>query len=106
MRSNDLIKKAKLIRDSNGERKAVQLDYATWDQLLGFLEDIEDLEEIHKVRKSDEESVAWEQFMEELSMRSDARITEAINKVCSEVDTSLDPVLYAMQWASLPKEDW
>ena len=33
-------------------------------------------------------------------------ITRAANKVCAEVDTSLDPVIAAMQWASLPKEDW
>ena len=36
----------------------------------------------------------------------DASITEQINKICAEVDTRMDPVLAAMQWASLPKEDW
>ena len=35
-----------------------------------------------------------------------AWITEAINEVCAEVDTSLDPVFAAMQWASLRKQDW
>lgn len=38
--------------------------------------------------------------------RDDAWVTDKLNKVCVEVDTSLDPAIYAMQWASLPKEDW
>ena len=37
------------------------------------------------------------------SKEDDAWITEAINKVCAEVDTSLDPAIAAMQWASLRK---
>ena len=40
------------------------------------------------------------------SPQSDAWITDAINKVCAEVDTSLDPAYAAMQWTSLRKEDW
>ena len=32
--------------------------------------------------------------------------TDKINEVCAEVDTSLDPVCAAMQWASLKKQDW
>lgn len=38
--------------------------------------------------------------------KDDAWITEAINKVCAEVDTSLDPAIAAMQWASLRKVEW
>ena len=38
--------------------------------------------------------------------KDDAWITEAINKVCAEVDTSLDPAIAAMQWASLRKSEW
>ena len=38
--------------------------------------------------------------------QDDAWITEAINEVCAEVDTSMDPVYAAMQWASLSKHDW
>ena len=36
----------------------------------------------------------------------DASITEKLNEVYAEEDSSLDPALYAMQWAALPKEDW
>lgn len=66
MRANYLIKRAKLILDSNGKRKAVQLDYTTWDQLLGFLEDIEDIEEIDRARAASEEAIPWEHAKEEL----------------------------------------
>lgn len=36
----------------------------------------------------------------------DAWITEKLNEVYAEEDSSLDPALYSMQWAALPKEDW
>lgn len=36
----------------------------------------------------------------------DASITEQINKICAEVDTSLDPALAAMQWATLKRAEW
>ena len=35
----------------------------------------------------------------------DASITEQINKICAVEDTSLDPVLAAMQWATLKAAD-
>lgn len=33
-------------------------------------------------------------------------IIASINKVCKEVDTSVDPVLFKMAMLSLPKEEW
>ena len=66
MRANKLISKAKLILDSNGDRKAVQLEWDTWEELLEFLEDIEDSEAIELSRKSGEEVIPWEQAEAEL----------------------------------------
>lgn len=43
---------------------------------------------------------------EDCGSEDDAWITEAINKVCAEVDTSLDPAIAAMQWATLRKVEW
>jgi hypothetical protein len=37
---------------------------------------------------------------------SDRQITAALNKLYSEVDSSLDPVLEKMQYLSLPPNDW
>lgn len=66
MRANELIAKAHLLKDSSGKRKAVQLDYKTWEELLEFLEDIEDSEAIELSRKSGEEVIPWEQAESEL----------------------------------------
>ena len=66
MKANDLIAKAKLIRDSGGKRKAVQLDWADWEDLLDFLEDVEDVAEIERFRASGEKTVPWEQVKAEL----------------------------------------
>ena len=66
MKANDLIAKAKLIRDANGNRKAVQLDWATWEDLLEFLEDLEDVAEIDRFLASGEKTVPWELVKAEL----------------------------------------
>ena len=66
MKANDLIAKAKPIRDACGKRKAVQLDWATWEELLEFLEDLEDIEEIERFRSSGEKTVPWEDIKSEL----------------------------------------
>jgi metal-responsive CopG/Arc/MetJ family transcriptional regulator len=36
----------------------------------------------------------------------DEDITEKLNEVYSEADSSLDPVLSEMQWRSISREDW
>ena len=66
MKANDLIAKATLIRDSDGKRKAVQLDWADWEDLLEFLEDVEDAEEIERFRASGENTIPWERVKAEL----------------------------------------
>ena len=66
MKANDLIAKASLIRDYDGNRKAVQLDWADWEDLLEFLEDAEDLEEIERFRASGEKPIPWERVKAEL----------------------------------------
>ena len=85
MRANELIEKAQFVTDSTGKKRAVQLDYALWEELLEFLEGSEH-------GKSDDQDGAW--------------ITREANKVCAEVDTSLDPAISAMQRTWLSKEDW
>ena len=50
----DLIQKSQFVVDSNGEKKAVLLDYAVWEALLNLLEDIEDSEEIGRLHDAAE----------------------------------------------------
>ena len=84
MQVNELIRKAQTVVDCDGNKKAVQLDYATWGDLLAFISD-----------------KTGDQMIQDKSW-----ITEKLNEIYAEEDSSLDPVLAAMQWASLPKEDW
>ena len=66
MQVNELIQKAQTLVDCDGNKKAVQLDYATWEDLLELLEDIEDMEEMDRIRGSSGEYVPWEQAKIEL----------------------------------------
>ena len=84
MQVNGLIRKAQTVVDCDGNKKAVQLDYATWEELLMFVSD--------KTGDRTTQDKSW--------------ITEKLNEIYAEEDSSLDPALAAMQWASLPKEDW
>jgi len=36
----------------------------------------------------------------------DEEITEALNRVYAEEDSSLDPGIAAMQWSSIPRDEW
>ena len=66
MQVNELIQKVYTIVDCDGNKKAVQIDYATWEGLLEWLEALEDMEEIDRVRESGEEYIPWERAKTEL----------------------------------------
>ena len=105
MQVDEILGKVRFVVDpETGEKSAVLIDYVTWEEMLKLLDGTEELAE---ARESDRHRPG-EQATGELNYvgKDDAWITNEINKVCAEVDTSLDPALYAMQWASLPKEDW
>jgi hypothetical protein len=42
----------------------------------------------------------------EAGLISQQEFIDAINAVCDRVDMSFDPVLAAIQYASLPREEW
>ncbi len=62
----ELIESAQFVVDSAGNRKAVQLDLAVWEELVSVLEDLEDAQELTQLRQLDEEIVLWEQAKTEL----------------------------------------
>ena len=62
----ELIDSARFVVDSEGHKKAVLLDFERWQELLGLLEDLADLQEIDRVRNAGEETLPWEQAKEEL----------------------------------------
>jgi hypothetical protein len=57
---------AQFVVDAGGNKKAVILDYAVWEELLSLLEDAEDAEEIDRLREAGEEAISWEQAKAEL----------------------------------------
>jgi hypothetical protein len=62
----EILQTAQFIVDVDGTRKAVVLDYASWEELLTLLEDQEDAEEISELREAGEEAIPWEQAKAEL----------------------------------------
>lgn len=62
----ELIESAQFVVDSAGNRKAVQLDLAVWEELVSVLEDLEDAQELTQLRQLDEEIIPWEQAKTEL----------------------------------------
>ena len=61
-----LLERAQFLVDTKGRKKAVVFDYAVWEELLTLLEDLEDAEEIRRLREAGEEVVSWEQAKAEL----------------------------------------
>lgn len=62
----ELLSKAELVFDGEGRRKAVVLDYSIWQDLLDWIEEMEDSALIEESRKSGEETVSWEEAKKEL----------------------------------------
>ena len=83
MQVSELIRRAQTVVDCEGNKKAVQLDYATWEELLEFVSE--------KTGDRTTQDKSW--------------ITEKLNEIYAEEDSSLDPVLAAMQWATLKAND-
>jgi hypothetical protein len=68
MSVSEVLRQAQFLVDAEGNKKAVVLDYSLWEELIILLEDLEDAEEIRRLREAgeDEEALPWEQAKEEL----------------------------------------
>jgi hypothetical protein len=68
MSVSEVLRQAQFLVDAEGNKKAVVFDYGLWKELLTLFEDVEDAEEIRRLREAGEheESVSWEQAKEEL----------------------------------------
>lgn len=62
----ELLDAAQFLVDASGNKKAVMLDFAVWEELLNLLENLEDAEEIRRLRETGEEAISWEQAKAEL----------------------------------------
>ncbi len=70
MQTGDLIERARILVDSSGKKKAVLLDYDSWTELIG---DLQDLEEIDRVRESREGYISWDEAKKELRLNETLR---------------------------------
>ena len=59
----EILEAAEFVVDSQGQKRAVLLDYSLWKELLTILEDIEDAEEIRHLREMGEEAIPWEKAL-------------------------------------------
>ncbi len=66
MLTYEVLNRAQFVVDARGVRQAVLIDYQFWQELLTFLEDREDAEEIRQLREAGEEAIPWEQAKAEL----------------------------------------
>ncbi len=62
----ELLAKVELVVDGQGRRKAVIIDNSIWEDLLDWIEMMEDSAEIEASRKSGEETIPWEEAKAEL----------------------------------------
>ncbi len=62
----ELLERVEYLVDPSGKKKAVVLDCAVWEQLLTLLEDLEDSEDIRRLREAGEEAIPWAEAKTEL----------------------------------------
>lgn len=66
MSVTELLQSAQFVVDARGNRKAVMVDYAVWEEFVAMLEDMEDAREIKQLRVLKDESIPWGQAKDEL----------------------------------------
>ena len=66
MSTAELLRSVQFLVDASGNKKAVLLDYSVWEELLTHMEDLEDAQEIQRLREANEEIITWDQAKIEL----------------------------------------
>ena len=65
MSVTELLQSARFVVGADGEKQAVILDVAVWEELVTMMEDLEDAEEMQQARQTDEDLVPWERVQAE-----------------------------------------
>ncbi len=68
MNTTQLLEKIQIVVDTKGNQSAISLDLQDWEQLLIFLEDVEDANDILQAKQENEETISWEQAKAELGL--------------------------------------
>jgi uncharacterized protein (DUF433 family) len=61
MSVTELLQAVRFLVDKDGNKTAAVLEYTLWEKLLTLLEDLEDAEEVQRLREAEEEYIAREQ---------------------------------------------
>ncbi len=86
MRADELISKAELITDSDGNARAVQIDPRIWRELLDFLEEIEDSAEAERSHIHSERTVSWEEIKTRLLVKEGMHSIELTLTAAKDMD--------------------
>ncbi len=62
----ELLESAQFVVDADGHKKAVMVNLEVWEELLTMLEDIEDAQDVKRLRVLKEEAIPWGQAKQEL----------------------------------------
>lgn len=65
----ELLHAARFLVDAEGKTTAVVLDVEAWEEILTLLEDLEDADELRRLRETDEEVVSWDDAKQALRAR-------------------------------------
>ena len=66
MSVTELLESAQFVVDAEGHKKAVMVDLKVWEELLTMLEDVEDAQDVRRLRALKEEAIPWGQAKQEL----------------------------------------
>ena len=61
MSITELLQSAQFVVDADGHKKSVLVDVEVWNELLSMLEDVEDAQDVKRLRVLKEESIPWGQ---------------------------------------------
>ena len=64
----DILNSVKFVVDPNGQQSAVVIDMEIWEEIVTLLEDVEDAEEMKKVRSLKEETIPWKTAEKDLNL--------------------------------------
>lgn len=68
MNPTQLLERVQFVINTKGQQSAVLLSIEDWQQLLTFLEDLEDAEEMRCLREEDEEEISWDEAKVKLGL--------------------------------------
>lgn len=58
---DQILHSVRYVVDEDGRRRAVQLDLSVWEQIVAWLEELDDEAEMREALAAEDESIDWEE---------------------------------------------